>query len=146
MGSLGIMSIVPKMATRGMSLPFWPWWHHLQCLWVFLEALPGSHLASVQIWSQNSYWIKSYRNITEMFSIACIKIETDTPGIRSWSFLESFPPFLPLSATYILDGISTTKKSLDSAHNVPLLSQWVAKIHYWLPPWYNMLRQQLNKF
>ena len=47
------------------------------------KALPGSHLASIQIWSQNSYWIKCYRNITKMFSIACIKIETDTPGIRS---------------------------------------------------------------
>ena len=74
MGPLGIMSIVPKMATRGiitilaavapptvsLSVP---------------KALPGSHLASVQIWSQNSCWIKSYSNFTEMFSIACIEIE-----------------------------------------------------------------------
>ena len=82
MGPLGIMSIVPKMATRGvvaiLAMVVLPT--------VSLnvpKALPGSHLASIQILIQNSYWIKSYRNITEMFSIACIKIETDTPGIRS---------------------------------------------------------------
>ena len=82
MGPLGIMSIVPK----------WPLGGIITILAVVApptvslsvpNTLPGSNLASVQIWSQNSYWIKSYRNITEMFSIACIKIETDTPGIRS---------------------------------------------------------------
>ena len=82
MGPLGIVSIVPKIATRGIitiSAMVAPPTVSLSVP----KALPGSHLSSVQIWSQNSYWIKSYSNITEMFSIACIKIETYTPGIRS---------------------------------------------------------------
>ena len=81
MGPLGIMSIVPKMATSGCHHHF----GHGAPPTVSLSvprALPGSHLASVQIWSQNSYLIKSYSNFTEMFSIACIEIETNTPGIR----------------------------------------------------------------
>ena len=82
MGPLGIMSIVPKMATRGVVAILAMVVPPTVSLNV-PKAFPGSHLASIQIWSQNSYWIKSYRNITEMFSIACIKIETDTPGIRS---------------------------------------------------------------
>ena len=31
-----------------------------------LKAFPGSHLAAVQISDQNSNWIKSYGNFTEM--------------------------------------------------------------------------------
>ena len=83
MGPLGIVSIVQKKRPLGGVIAILAMIVPPTVSLSVSKALPESHLASVQIWSQNSYWIKSYYNITEMFSIACIKIETDTPGIRS---------------------------------------------------------------
>ena len=65
MGPMGIVSIVPKMATRGVvavSATVAPPTVSLSVL----KAFPGSHLAAVQISDQNSYWVNSYGNFTEM--------------------------------------------------------------------------------
>ena len=65
MGPMGMVSIVPKWPLGGVvtvSATVAPPTVSLSVL----KAFPGSHLAAVQISDQNSNWIKSYGNFTEM--------------------------------------------------------------------------------
>ena len=65
MGPMGIVSIVPKWPLGGVVTILATVVPPTVSLSV-LKAFPGSHLAAVQISDQNSNWIESYGNFTEM--------------------------------------------------------------------------------